>query len=257
MSHVRILFFAIILQSFIGRCAMTSVTLHGVTDTLPPQYEKYASALNTAAEAFKEAEALFNDQDFIDRNGWKSDTENDEGDVVYAKHTPRGKMVTVQTTLDLDVDSVMQETWTGVEGLPKWNPNINFAETIDSPTPNFDIITYGNNDVLIVSGREFISARIYRKVGDGYIMASRSVDLEDRPEKEGKVRAQLILAGAFFRPHPEKTNKTLTDVVMLADLKGLLPKIVVNQVLGRIMISDAENNKKHYLDIAKEKGLED
>lgn len=97
--------------------------------------------------------------------------------------------------------------------------------------------------MLVVSGRDFVSARIYRKLPDGgYIMASKSVDLPDYPETDKvrfvyyfyvyfiSLRAELILAGARFRPHPEYNNKTLTDVVMLADLKGMLPKIVVNQV---------------------------
>ncbi|KAK6052923.1 hypothetical protein COOONC_09572 [Cooperia oncophora] len=223
---------------------MTSVTLHGVTDTLSGQDEKYASALETAAAAFREAEQLFNDPAFAQKIGWKVDEENDEGDTVYAKHTPKGKMVAItndkhayssskvvmelyrqfcskangvtladvaarklecenkemcridshlnlrnfQTELPLDVDSVMNETWTGLDALPKWNPNINFARTVAAPTPYFDIITYGNNDVLIVSGRDFVSARIYRNTPTGYIMASRSVRLKEVPEQKGKVR---------------------------------------------------------------------
>ncbi|EYC10328.1 hypothetical protein Y032_0056g2680 [Ancylostoma ceylanicum] len=230
----------------VGCCAMTSVTLHGITDTLSPQYEKYATALETAAAAFREVETLFNDNTFIEKRGWKVDEENDEGDVVYAKNTPKGKMVTVSTELPGDVDSVMHETWTGVEGLPKWNPNINFARTIASPTPHFDIITYGNKDVLIVSGRDFVSARMYRKTSNGYILASRSVKVKECPEQKGKVRAELILAGAQFRPHPEKKDVTLVDVVMLADLKGFLPRFVVNQVLGRIMLMDTEENRRHF-----------
>ncbi|VDM82521.1 unnamed protein product [Strongylus vulgaris] len=179
---------------------MTSTTLANYSSLYI--FLQYASALKTAAEAFQEAETLFNDPEYDERIGWKADTENDEGIVVYSKHTPKGKMVTVsvgslnlflcktpfKTELDLDFDSVMEETWTGVKGLAKWNPNINFAKTIASPTPHFDIITYGNNDILIVSGRDFVSARIYRKTPNGYIMASRSVDLADYPEKDGKVR---------------------------------------------------------------------
>lgn len=56
---------------------------------------QYAPALETAAAAFREVEALFNDTNFIERKGWRIDEENDEGDVVYAKNTPKGKMVTV------------------------------------------------------------------------------------------------------------------------------------------------------------------
>ncbi|XGW22928.1 hypothetical protein V3C99_005284 [Haemonchus contortus] len=233
--------------------AMTSVTLHGVTDTLSGQNEKYASALETAAAAFREVEQLFNDPAYAQKSGWRIDEENDEGDVVYAKNTPKGKMVTISTELPIDVDSAMNETWIGVDDLPNWNPNINFARTVASPTPNFDIITYGNNDVLIVSGRDFVSARIYRNTPTGYIMASRSVRLKEVPEQKGKVRAELILAGARFYKHPEKDDATLVDVVMLADLKGLLPKFLVNQILGKIMLMDTEENRRHFQSIRDRK----
>ena len=49
-------------------------------------------------------------------------------------------------------------------------------------------------------------------------------------DKVNNSRANLILAGARFRRHPEKADVTLTDVVMMVDLKGMLPKFVVNQV---------------------------
>lgn len=38
------------------------------------------------------------------------------------------------------------------------------------------------------------------------------------------------MAGAQFRPHPEKKDTTIADVVMMADLKGMLPRFLVNQV---------------------------
>ncbi|CAJ0930506.1 unnamed protein product, partial [Mesorhabditis belari] len=234
---------------------MTSVTLHGVTDTLPSEKEKYKVALETAAAAFQDAEKLFADPTFESRDGWKVDQSNDDDDVVYAKHTKEGtKMVTVRTVLAGKVDDVMQETWTGASGLPEWNPNIDFASTIANLTDHVDILTYGNNDILVVSGREFVSARLYRKVGDYYIMASRSVNLTDVPEKRGKVRAWLYLAAARFRADPtDPENKTLTDVVMHVDLKGFLPKLLVNQVVGKIMLMDAEQNKKHFGEIKQKK----
>uniref|UniRef100_A0A8R1EC95 START domain-containing protein n=1 Tax=Caenorhabditis japonica TaxID=281687 RepID=A0A8R1EC95_CAEJA len=116
------------------------------------------------------------------------DESNDEGDVVFAKDTPHGRMVTISTELPMPTEDVIRETWDGVETLPQWNQNINFASRIAAPTPNFDIVTYGNNDVLVVSGREFVSARVWRKVDDGYILASRSVKIPSFKSKhKGKI----------------------------------------------------------------------
>ncbi|CCA65566.1 START domain-containing protein [Caenorhabditis elegans] len=224
-----------------------NLTLHDVTDKLEGDDEKYATALKTCGEVFAEVEAIFNDENYLSHAGWFKDESNNEGDVVYAKDTPHGRMVTISTELPMPVEDVMKETWNGMEALPEWNQNINFAARIAAPTSNFDIVTYGNNDVLVVSGREFVSARIWRKVGDGFILASRSVTVPSFKSKhKGKVRAHLHLAGARFRPNPENPETTLTDVVMLADLKGYLPKMIVNQVIGRIMIMDTVTNRRHF-----------
>ncbi|PAV56567.1 hypothetical protein WR25_16548 isoform A [Diploscapter pachys] len=117
-----------------------SVTLHGVTDTLSPENKKYAGALKAAAEAFHDAEEIFNDPTYADKTGWWEDKTNDDGDIVYAKDTPKGRMVTVSAEMPFDVDNVMTHTWKDVATLPQWNPNINFASVIASPTDNFDVI---------------------------------------------------------------------------------------------------------------------
>ncbi|GMR52597.1 hypothetical protein PMAYCL1PPCAC_22793, partial [Pristionchus mayeri] len=233
--------------------AMTSVTFYGITDTLKPEDEKYAKALNTAAEAFKEAEALFDDEAYKTKKGWKKEAETDDDDVVYGKHTPNGKMVTVSTILEGNVDAVMHETWTGIASLPDWNPNINYAGIVVSLTDHADIVTYGNNDVLIVSGRDFVSSRIYRPLPDGgYRMVSRSVEVDSKPETKDKVRAHLHLAAVQFRPLAgDEKNRTTCDVAMLVDLKGMIPKMLVNQVIPKIMVMDIEENIKHFKELAE------
>ncbi|CAI5438274.1 unnamed protein product [Caenorhabditis angaria] len=69
------------------------------------------------------------------------------------------------------------------------------------------------------------------------------------------LQAHLHLAGARFRPHPTKPETTLTDVIMLADLKGMLPKFLVNQVIGKVMIMDTVTNRKHFNDLNNAKKL--
>ncbi|CAO4361019.1 unnamed protein product [Caenorhabditis nigoni] len=253
--------YLILLSFFLGSAMSekSSLTIHGVTDTLEEDDEKYADALQTAGDVFAEVEALFDDENYEKRTGWFKDESNDEGDIVYAKDTRHGRMVTISTELPMPPDFVMKETWDGMETLPEWNQNINFAGVIASPTPNFDIVTYGNNDVLVVSGREFVSARIWRKVDDGYILASRSVTVPSFKSKhKGKVRAHLHMAGARFRVNPSNPETTLCDVVMLAELKGFLPKMLVNQVIGRIMLMDTVTNRRHFQDLkAKRDNNED
>uniref|UniRef100_A0A8R1EEU1 START domain-containing protein n=1 Tax=Caenorhabditis japonica TaxID=281687 RepID=A0A8R1EEU1_CAEJA len=70
-----------------------------------------------------------------------------------------------------------------------------------------------------------------------------------RASKNVIIGAHLHIAGARFRPNPKNPESTLTDVVMLADLKGFLPKLIVNQVIGRVMLMDTVTNRKHFTEM--------
>ncbi|GMT22100.1 hypothetical protein PFISCL1PPCAC_13397, partial [Pristionchus fissidentatus] len=82
----------------------------------------------------------------------------------------------------------------------------------------------------------------------GFIMASRSVEIPEIPEVQDKVRAQLHIAGARFRPAPD-ASKTLCDIVMSVDLKGNIPKGMAEQVIPTIMAIDVESNTKHFKEL--------
>jgi hypothetical protein len=70
----------------------TTVTLHGVTDTLKPEQAKYRPAFEAAVLAFRDAEAIFGDPKFELREGWTKDQTSDSGDVAYAKKIPMGRI---------------------------------------------------------------------------------------------------------------------------------------------------------------------
>ncbi|CAJ0962200.1 unnamed protein product, partial [Mesorhabditis belari] len=225
----------------------TTVTLHGVTDTLKPEQSKYRPAFEAAVLAFRDAESIFGDPKFELREGWAKDETSDSGEVAYAKKMPDGPhMFTVQSFLNGQVDDIMKDIWTQPERLPNWNANIDFSHIVATLTDQIDILNYSNGDILLVTGREFVVSRIYRKIGDGYIVAARSVDLNEVPEHKGKVRGHVFLCAARLRPHPSDSSKTICDCVSHVDLKGNIPDMVVNQFAGKFALMEANENKKHF-----------
>ncbi|CAJ0576255.1 unnamed protein product, partial [Mesorhabditis spiculigera] len=226
----------------------TTVSLHGLTDTLSPEQEKFRPAFEAAVIAFREAENVFGDPKFELRDGWHKDESNDQGDVVYAKKMHDGpNMVTVQSLICGSADDIMKDIWTQPENLPQWNSSIDFSHIVATLTDNIDILNYSNKDVLVVEGREFVVARIYRKIGDGYIMAARSVDLDSVKEQKGKVRGFVHLCACRIRPHPsDPKNKSIVDCVNHTDLKGNIPDLLVNQFVGKMALMECNENKRHF-----------
>uniref|UniRef100_A0A1I7U4L2 START domain-containing protein n=1 Tax=Caenorhabditis tropicalis TaxID=1561998 RepID=A0A1I7U4L2_9PELO len=206
----------------------TSLTLHDVTDELDEDNEKYANALQSAGEVFAEVEALFNDENYERRVGWFKDESNDEGDVVYAKDTRHGRMVTISTELPMPPDFVIQETWNGMETLPQWNQNINFASVIASPTPNFDVVTMKNSSSSFTkSGEQFeklhgacgvlqehINSKILAK-----LMSFKDIECKDCDQ-------QMTQLKKAQKDYANKKNKKNPDPVLVEAAETSLKKLL-------------------------------
>jgi len=228
----------------------TSFTLEGIEDRLLEDDMQFAPGLRTASEAIRSAIHLY--ESFDKRVGWQLEAER-QGDTVYAKFINGEKYYGTTTELPMDVDSLFREVWTGVPMLSTWNTNIAFSKIIKTLTPNADILHYGTADVWVVKGRDFVVGRIFRKIQSSYVMAARSFQLGSIPELREKVRGHLILAAARYSPHPTKSNVTMVDYLMCTDFKGAVPAFVINQLLARLILKDAELNKNYVQKLARER----
>jgi len=231
---------------------MASFEYAGITETLKPGDENYKAGLLAAGEALKEAVDLFNSPSFASRDGWKKETESGS-DVVYSKHVDDRKLFALSAELPVKVEVFFNDCWDNFDSVAEWNNNFAFSKLITRLTPNVDIFHYGAQDILIIKGRDFVVGRMKRKIGDNYYLGVRSFDLDAIPESKEKVRAILHLGAGRFKPHPSDANRMCFDYVISCDFRGMIPKAIVNQAMGRLVLSEAEVNRKHVLDLLAKK----
>ncbi|GMR44320.1 hypothetical protein PMAYCL1PPCAC_14515, partial [Pristionchus mayeri] len=86
----------------------------------------------------------------------------EDGAVIHSKFTSNGKMVTASAVVEGSVDAIIKDAWERINKAPLWDSNINFESTFVSLTNHSDSIQYGSNQILILSGREILAARLYR-----------------------------------------------------------------------------------------------
>uniref|UniRef100_F1KUW9 START domain-containing protein n=1 Tax=Ascaris suum TaxID=6253 RepID=F1KUW9_ASCSU len=166
---------------------MTSVKLLGVDDVLCEAHVKYGPALKKAEAAFNEALDVFGDEDFETKKGWKKEGGSPEHDIVYSKQISNGKLFALKGEIPGDSHTVFYDNWKDFEEISKWNSNYVFTKKVVELSEHADIIHYGNGDMLIVKGRDFVCTRIHRKYGDGFLLAACSVELTDIPETKSHV----------------------------------------------------------------------
>ncbi|KAH7694985.1 Protein STRL-1 b [Aphelenchoides avenae] len=223
---------------------MTSVTLHGVTDTLAPEHEKYADVLKSAEAAFNEAYAIFTTPEYKTKEGWKKEAE-EGGATVHSKVFKFGKLFALSAELPLSVEEVYEDNWNGLEKISEWNANIDFARHVAKLSEHCNIVHYGNAPVLVVSGRDYVASRLHRKVDGTHYIVAHSVKLPEVPETKERVRATINMGGGRFRPHPTKDDVTLIDFALSIDFKGFIPGRVVEAVMGKLLLKEYEENRKH------------
>uniref|UniRef100_A0A914XLK9 START domain-containing protein n=1 Tax=Plectus sambesii TaxID=2011161 RepID=A0A914XLK9_9BILA len=166
---------------------MSVVEVFGVSDTLHEKSAEHEKALALSAEAMKEAVSIFDSADFKSNDGWKKEAE-DNGSTVHSKNFPYGKLFALRTEINAPASVLFQDHWDGVEQLSSWNSNIQSAKVLVKLGDQSDVIYNAMNDIMIVKGRDFVGGRMWRKVGESYVVAGKSTELALMPAQKGKVR---------------------------------------------------------------------
>uniref|UniRef100_A0A914XJ31 START domain-containing protein n=1 Tax=Plectus sambesii TaxID=2011161 RepID=A0A914XJ31_9BILA len=225
--------------------------LYGVSETLINDTEENRTAYKAAFDALKESVELFDSKDYKTKNGWKKEAE-DQGDVVYSKYMSYGKLFALHAELNISPEELFKDQWEGVEQLPEWNTNVEEGKNVAPLGSQSDITYQAMTDMMIIKGRDFVGSRIWRKIGDSYLLIGTGVVHSLMPERKGKVRGFLHLGAGKFSPVPGDPSKTSLEYLMSMEFKGIIPKAIINTVTARMMIADVALTRKHIEDITKE-----
>ncbi|VDK29087.1 unnamed protein product [Gongylonema pulchrum] len=137
------------------------------------------------------------------------------------------------------------EHWENFIDIINYNKNISSVKIVADLAPNMDIVYYAMKDMATIKGREFLTCRTFRRVGDEIIEAARSFNLSDVKQSSMKIRGHVILAGGRFRIHPKDSTKTIVDYVMCVDFKGPdIPKVIMDATMSMLIMQDAEYTRK-------------
>lgn len=101
--------------------------------------------------------------------------------------------------------------------------------------------------VFMVSGRDFCMLAIRLNMPDGrVIISSTSHEHEDCPPHKKYVRAELIRGGWILTPDKENPSRTFAQYISQSDLKGNIPKSIVNSVAEKqgLLVSKIEQAMK-------------
>ncbi|GMS99851.1 hypothetical protein PENTCL1PPCAC_22026, partial [Pristionchus entomophagus] len=222
-----------------------SINVAGKEEQLPPESSLYEEAFTTAGDVMKHSLEILDSPDFDSKTSWKLDCQSDDVTVHY-KDLADGRYFAGRCKVGISAKDLVDQFWSHLDTAHTWNDNVRSAKVLHKMTDHTDVVTYCSNDVLIIKSRDFVTARCIREYKKGWILSGRSFLLKDVPETKTSVRGYLHIGLGRSTPDPEDPEHScIYDYVVCMDLKGMMFKSAVNQVMGRATLKDIENVRNH------------
>ncbi|KAM7080852.1 steroidogenic acute regulatory protein, mitochondrial isoform 3-T3 [Ciconia maguari] len=204
-----------------------------------PFSEMEMSYIKQGEEALQKSLSILGDQD-----GWKTETVVGNGDKVLSKVLPDvGKVFRLEVVVDQPLDAVYSELVDNMEQMGDWNPNVQEVKILRKIGKD-TVITHEKAAATpgnIVGPRDFVSVRCSKRRGSTCVLAGMSTKYGAMPEQEGFIRAENGPTCMILRPLPGSPSQTKLTWLLSIDLKGWLPKTIINQVLSQTQVDFANH----------------
>ncbi|XP_066499926.1 steroidogenic acute regulatory protein, mitochondrial [Hoplias malabaricus] len=182
-----------------------------------------------------------------DQDGWQTEIETSTGDKVLSKVLPDiGKVFKLEVVLDQQPDDLYAELVENIEQMGEWNPNVKQVKILQKIGPDTMVThemaaeTPGN----VVGPRDFVSVRCNKRRGSTCFLAGMSTQHPNMPQQKGIVRAENGPTCIVLKPCTDDPNRTKFTWLLSLDLKGWIPKTVINRVLSQTQV-DFANHLRH------------
>ncbi|KAM6341833.1 steroidogenic acute regulatory protein, mitochondrial [Podargus strigoides] len=204
-----------------------------------PFSEMEMSYIKQGEEALQKSLSILEDQD-----GWKTETVVGNGDKVLSKVLPDvGKVFRLEVVVDQPLDTVYGELVDRMEQMGDWNPSVQEVKILQKIGKD-TVITHEKAAATpgnIVGPRDFVSVRCSKRRGSTCVLAGMATTYGAMPEQEGFVRAENGPTCMILHPLPGSPAQTKLTWLLSIDLKGWLPKSIINQVLSQTQVNFANH----------------
>ncbi|XP_070541753.1 stAR-related lipid transfer protein 5-like isoform X2 [Ptychodera flava] len=191
------------------------------------------------AEAEKAGEKLMG---YYKDTDWKVSKVSKEVTVSHKKSAEfDGHIYKAECVLDGTPDEIVKYVIPTPLGVrEKWDKTIKSSEVLESSEKDFFVVHSQTHSSAmgVISSRDFIDAVLINHLDEDNIVCTNSVSVEHPqcPPVDDVVRAFNHPGGTFCVPVKGEENKTKVINFLQSDLKGMLPRTLVETALPNTMI---------------------
>jgi hypothetical protein len=226
-------------------------TLSGVTDNSSTTPESSTLLVNLSPEELqyktKSDQTLQQvDELLLETTVWTLEKNDTTNKVKTYSHPSRGpKIYKIEAFLPYAIDDIWAILCTEVTLYPEWNPEILENKILHKINDAMDILytVTGPQAGGMVSCRDFVSLRTIVSRPDEYMSLGTAVEYDGMPRVNGRIRGENIVSAYVIRKEAEDTTKAMW--IVQTDLKGWLPKYLIEQALSSLLGQTIINLQQH------------
>ncbi|KAK7823015.1 hypothetical protein U0070_025832 [Myodes glareolus] len=151
--------------------------------------EQELSYIQQGEVAMQKALGILSNQE-----GWKKETQQENGDEVLSKIVPDvGKVFRLEVVVDQPMDRLYEELVDRMEAMGEWNPNVKEIKVLQKIGKD-TVITHelaaaaaGN----LVGPRDFVSVRCAKRRGSTCVLAGVATHFGEMPEQSGVISKEV------------------------------------------------------------------
>ncbi|XP_077457520.1 steroidogenic acute regulatory protein, mitochondrial [Stigmatopora argus] len=201
--------------------------------------EEEMSYVKQGEDALQKAISILSEEE-----GWVVETVAANGDKVLSKILPGiGKVFRLEVLLEQHPDSLYGELVGNMEQMGDWNPNVKGVKILQKIGKD-TMVTHemsGDTPGNVVGPRDFVSVRCAKRRGSACFLAGTSTRHPEMPEQRGVVRGENGPTCIVMKPSSQDPNKTKFTWLLNIDLKGWIPKTIINKVLSQTQVDFAKH----------------
>ncbi|XP_008070561.1 steroidogenic acute regulatory protein, mitochondrial [Carlito syrichta] len=198
--------------------------------------------LQQGEEAMQMALGILSNQE-----GWKKESQQANGDKVLSKVVPDvGKVFRLEVVVEQPMERLYEELVERMEAMGEWNPNVKEIKVLQKIGKD-TVITHelaAESAGNLVGPRDFVTVRCAKRRGSTCVLAGMATHFGQMPEQNGVIRAEQRPTCMVLHPLAGNPSKTKLTWLLSIDLKGWLPKTIINQVLSQTQVDFANHLRK-------------
>ncbi|XP_060745036.1 steroidogenic acute regulatory protein, mitochondrial [Tachysurus vachellii] len=176
----------------------------------------------------------------LNTEGWKTEIiTEDSGQVIYSKVLQGNqKVFRLEAELDASPEEIHEVLFVRVEEMSEWNPSVTHVKVlkrIGKETMVTHEVSAGKAGNLI-GQRDFLNVRHSVKTNRCVYVGGAATHLEAFHPQPGFIRAEDGPTCIIIEPLPSCPGKSKFTWMLNMDVKGWLPKSVVNQALPQAQL---------------------